>query len=109
MKTLILLLAAPLLAGWMSSYNPELASPAKDQKQYETDRQACIADAHKRQVTAIDSNTGRLIGFGAFGLLGGAAAEATADKDDDFVKSPRTMVDECMAKRGYDVVKVSHL
>lgn len=100
-----------LLSGCMASYEPKLAAPATDQGKYQADLTTCKQEAHDRQMNAGYSAGGMAKGtlIGAFGLLGGATAEAVSDKDDDYTKSPRTMVDECMAKKGYDVIATAHL
>lgn len=91
-KYLILLLltgCAPL-----GSYQPKLASAPANEEKYQADLADCI---HKVEHPPVN-------GFYAFGLLGGAAAEATNQDPmyDDWSK-PTTRVDACMKERGYAI------
>lgn len=80
MKKSILLL---LLVTACAPYKPNLASQPKDMVKYEADRSSCIQQGRDRKNKS-----------GMFGA--------------DSFKAPKEMADECMAAKGYDVVKASH-
>jgi hypothetical protein len=78
-----LLLLTGCIPHW-ADYQPKLATPPKDNVRYESDRKMCLADADKRSMKA----------------------DPLADAD--AWTNPHSMVDRCMAAKGYDVIKVSH-
>lgn len=108
MKKAISVLVLVALSGCTEMYDPVLASRPKDMAKYDLDRRACVTEAHARGQAAADNNTGKRMITGGFGLLGGLAVIAASDPNDDYVKSSLTMVDECLAQKGYDIIKTEH-
>lgn len=80
-KSLLFLLMLIGCVPHYADYQPTLNKQPKDLVKYDLDRKFCLADANSRKN---NSTWGQ----------------------DDFTKFPREMVDECMTKKGYDVVKV---
>jgi hypothetical protein len=78
MKKLVLLLLAVTAC---APYAPKLASPPKNQAKYEADTKFCILQGRERR----DKSE---MFFG-----------------EDTWKTPRDMADECMAAKGYAVVR----
>ncbi len=85
----------------LEKYEPNLSEHPQDQEAYETDLAQCRDKAKKR-----DADTSQSLAIGATGLIGYMAMYA-ANPDDDGFKSGYTLVDECMAKKGYPLAKES--
>lgn len=87
MKRIIFISALFLLSACVphwADYQPKLAVQPKNMAKYEANRKYCLNDAIHRK-----NKSDPLV-------------------DADAWKTPRQMVDECVAAKGYDVVKVSH-
>ena len=90
-------LAALTLAGCISAYDPPLMTTPRDPAQLEADRQACIGEAKEARRQA-DAG----IVSSAVGTLGRLAPSQNAD-DPTTYRGQAKLVDECMARRGYNV------
>lgn len=84
-----------LLSACAATHEPELAGPVKNQKKYEADLAAC---RHEAVPTA-----GEAVTMSTFGLLGSAILAAGGD--DRGFTSGSTIIDKCMAGRGYKLAK----
>lgn len=96
----IALLALSGCGNRTDAYQPKLLVPAASESQYKNDRAACGIEVRQRMEKSQGPKDALL---GGFGLAGGLVNMATSDSDDDGMKSPITMVDECMTKRGYKI------
>lgn len=95
-KYLLLLLLGGCTS--LSSYQPKLASAPANETKYQSDLADCVYKVKHPPINP----------FYAFGLIGGAAAEATTPDPmyDDWTK-PTDRVDICMKERGYNIKKSS--
>lgn len=86
----------------VDSYRPQLAAQPSDLTKYESDRNACIEETKLRSKRAIAEyqSSGRWLMSGLFGAAGGVVDTATAGEA-DYNKSGYTMMDECLAQKGY--------
>ena len=104
MNKFIISLSCLILAGCgLNTYQPPLSEQPKDAAKFESDRKLCIEEAKQRVRNA--STPGRALTVGALGLVGAAATAAAAGEEDDYTKSPLTMTDECLIKKGYKLAK----
>lgn len=96
-----------LLSGCMSVYEPKLSSPALDHDRYTADLDLCRQETHDRIINAGYSPEGvaKSSIIGGFGLIGAVGIATTSDNNDDYNKTGFTMIDECMSKKGYNVVR----
>jgi hypothetical protein len=95
-----LLLLLPLaLAGCISHYQPPLVTSPSDPQKYEADRQACLTEAkERRQATGTSGMASTITGtFGRF------APGQEAD-DPSTYRGEAKIIDDCMIRRGYDVL-----
>lgn len=83
----------------MDSYRPSVAQ-AQDAK-YESDLKECIQ--YSKDARSRPDPRGALIG--AFGLPAYAGLNEAKSKDDIYFKNGYELTDDCMANRGYNLVK----
>lgn len=85
------------------NYQPQLATAPKNAERYERDRQECFAEIRKiRKENQNKTRTRNALATGGLGLIGYAIVESSEPTNP---KSPAEMTDDCMAAKGYDVVR----
>jgi hypothetical protein len=99
LQLLMLLLTMTGCGRLTDEYNPHLASQPNSASKYESDRKACIADAHSRY----GRNVSQYYSSGAsfFGPIGALASAVAAGPNSDYNMSPLELANDCMTKRGY--------
>lgn len=108
MKKLQLLIILVVLSGcarfnW--NYQPQLATQPKNAEKYEKDRQDCFAELRKiRSAEKQRTRTRNGIAGAGLGMIGITIVES---QDPTHPRTPAQMTDECMADKGYDVVKAN--
>ena len=99
MKKTLLILIALTGCNRMTDYQPTLSSRPADESRYAADLASCKAEPRK-------AHTAENLAVGATWAVGMLALAAGGD--DDYFKTPMTLVDECMARKGYAVIPVRH-
>lgn len=104
MKTMILLAALALVAcGDFDKYQPKLSEQPKDKAKYDSDLSACKAEASTRLNSTSDECTAV---WTAGGIIAATVHDTVEPENNcDWNKSLGEMTDECMASKGYKVVK----
>lgn len=103
-KTAFAMLCASLIIG-CATYVPTVSNPPKDQATLDADIATCEKEKEKRMENASNNHQGDNAIMAGFGLLGAAVVNSKHNPNDDYFKSPKQMIDECMAEKGY---KITH-
>lgn len=104
MKRIVIVSALLLAAcgGGGGRYEPKLAHTPSNTAKYESDLTSCYSQSDKR-IAAVSEKHKNDVAIPLFGLIGYGVGAANADKDDAYYMSFGEVVDECFAKRGYQL------
>lgn len=85
------------LCGCLDQYNHKDGTPITDKAAYQADREECFKYVQNNR-PGPDMTMAPLFAFGA---IGGAIAGAASEPG----KNDQTLLDECMVKKGYEIIK----
>lgn len=105
LKIFSLLIFISALSGCASSYVPRLAAPPSDPDQFNRDLAACRIEANGKWDRASAAHPEGDIAAAACGAFCAIAVMPKADAGNDYFKNVPQMTDECMALRGYKLLK----
>lgn len=99
----IAILTTLLLLTGCAHYVPSVSNSPKNQLTLSADIAACEKDKEKRMAEAFKNHKSDAALMGGFGLAGAAIVHSNKDPEDDYFKTPKQMIDECMTAKGYKI------